>query len=123
MDTEQVISQFTKQKYDELRAEVARLRGALLPLLDEIGSGSDMDYHMRTDGHAERLQAALSPADEPQAAQHWLAQHDAEVRRECAGIAESFCHCPEAYAGRSLIDPTCDCHDIAEAIYEQEAAE
>ena len=48
----------------QLRTEVAQLRGALLPLLDEIGSGSDMDYHMRTDGHAERLEAALStPAD------------------------------------------------------------
>ena len=62
---------------EQLRAKVAQLREALLPLLDEIGTGSDMDYHMRTDGHAERLKAALTPDD-------WLAQHDAEVRERCA---------------------------------------
>ena len=41
-------------------------------------------------------------------------------RGQCAGIAESFCHCPEAYGSRDLIDPTCDCHDIAAAIREAE---
>ena len=41
-----------------------------------------------------------------------------EERERCAGIAESFCHCSEAYTGRDLIDPTCDCHDIAAAIRE-----
>ena len=51
----------------EIRQRQAmQLREALLPLLDEIGTGGDLDYHFRTDGHAERLQAALStPAVEP----------------------------------------------------------
>jgi len=62
----------------EIRQRQAmQLREALLPLLDEIGTGGDLDYHLRTDGHAERLQAALStPADD------WLVQHDAEVRAQ-----------------------------------------
>ena len=46
------------------QADAAWLREALLPLLDEIGTGGDLDYHLRTDGHAERLQAALSDTAE-----------------------------------------------------------
>lgn len=57
-------------------------------------------------------------------ADDWLAAHDAEVRREmqarCEELAKSFCHCPDAYTNRNLIDPTCDCHDIAAAIGEGE---
>jgi len=65
----------------EIRQRQAmQLREALLPLLDEIGTGGDLDYHLRTDGHAERLQAALStPADD------WLERHDEEVRGEMLG--------------------------------------
>ena len=51
------------------QADAAWLREALLPLLDEIGTGGDLDYHLRTDGHAERLQAAL--ADTAEEGEKW----------------------------------------------------
>ena len=61
------------------------------------------------------------PMPDSRIALAWEAwQESAKQKREtCEEIAESFCHCSEAYTGRNLIDPTCDCHDIAAAIRER----
>ena len=37
-------------------------------------------------------------------------------RERCAGIADAYCHCEEHYTERGLVDPTCDCHAIADDI-------
>ena len=47
----------------------------------------------------------------------WNAATHAE-RERCAGKSLEFCHCSKHYTARGLIDPTCDCHDIAAAIRE-----
>lgn len=91
-----------KKELERLYAQVARLRAALLPLLDELGGGSDMDYHMRTDGHAERLQAALSDA-----ADDWLTRHDEEVKERC--LARRFPMPLRAI--RNLLSPVQYSHD------------
>lgn len=114
---------------EQCRAEVARLRTgnlrlwmALRPLLDEIGSGSDLDYHLRVDGHAERLQAALStPADDwkcPGCEQ--LRKRHAALRDALADIAQASC-CLSP--GCDVDDPHCDAMMAEAALHYDESAD
>ena len=51
------------RKVKKRERTIAKLVAVCRALYAEVGTGSDLDWHLRKEGHAERLAAAIAAAE------------------------------------------------------------